>query len=252
MIHIALSLLIGAVTTVVIGLAFGWPHVKVLYGIFPGLIAAVAFFVWRSRIVMKDLQSIMGEVQTFLRPANPMKPTKPDIDRAVAIIEKADHWRRWQPFVGAQLDGQIGMLYYMDNRFKTAVPYLENALNQNWMAKAMLACIHFRKKDYDAMNKVFEEALSGGKKESLLWNTYAWCNWKAGNTDKAIEVLNRAKDKVGSDERTRRNLNALSNGRKMKMHGWNEMWYQFRLETPNQQAMGGGQRFDRRSVYRGR
>jgi tetratricopeptide (TPR) repeat protein len=253
MIHVALSLLVGTVVTVVIGLAFGWPSVKVAYGIVPGIIAAIAFFVWRSRIVMKDLQSIMGEVQQYMKPKNPMKPSKPNIERAVKIIQKGDKWRKWQPFVGAQLDGQIGMLYYMDGKYKTAQPYLEKALNQNWMAKAMLACIHYRRKDQEEMNKVFEEALKGGKKESLLWNTYAWCNWKLGDTDKAIAVLNRGKEKVSSDERTRRNLNALSNGRKMKMHRWAEQWYQFRLEKPRQQQMGpgGGQHFSRRNLYRG-
>lgn len=246
MIHIALSLLVGTVVTILVGLAFGYPGVKVWYGIVPGLIAAIAFFVWRSRVVMKELQSIMAELQSFLTPTNRMKPTKPDMDRAVAILQKGDKWRKWQPFVGSQIDGQIGMLLYMDGRYKESTPYLEKSLNQNWMAKAMLACVHYRKKDYEQMNKTFEDATKGGKKESLLWNTYAWCNWKAGDTDKAISVLNRAKEAVSSDERTRRNLNALSNGKKMKMHAWNEMWYQFRLETPKQQAMGGGPQFSRR------
>ena len=87
------------------------------------------------------------------------------------------------------------------------------------------------------MVDAFEVAVEGSPKEALLWNVYAYCLWKSSQKDKAISVLERALEHVSSDERTRDNLKALQNNKKMKMRGWNMMWYQFHLDTPPQPKM---------------
>ena len=158
-----------------------------------------------------------------------------NIDRAVEILKSGYPIGKWQFFVDQQIDGHIGSILYMGKRYDEAERYLKNSFKKNWVARAMLGVLYYKRKKLDEMIEVFDEAVVANKKESLLWNLYAYCLWKSGRRDKAIDVLNRAIDAGIEDERTERNLKALKNNRKMKMRGWNMMWYQFHLDRPPQQ-----------------
>jgi tetratricopeptide (TPR) repeat protein len=236
--------------TALFGAIFG----RWTYGIFPGIIVGVVVLVLLGRRVMKDVEARMQKVQALLatQERSPAK-MKARVNEAIGVLKGAMKWDRWQPLVAGQLAGQIGQLYFMSERTDEAEPYLVKSSSRNWMAKAMLATIQFRRRDHDAMKANFEAAAKHSKKESLLWNMYAWCMWKQDNIDDAIAILNRAMEHVASDERTQRNLNALKNGKKMKMKGWDMMWYQFRLEKmpqpvhPMQSRQKGN-----KAMYRGR
>ena len=231
MLNLAISLLagigVGALFSILLS---GWG-----YGIIPGLIVTVVVFVVLGRRVLKDLQGRMAEVQKILSPSHPTARTKPRIDDAVAVLQAGiDRWKPWQLFVEGQVCGQIGMLHYLDQRFDLAQPQLEKSSPRNWISKAMLGAIYFRRKRPNEMKEAFESAIRFSPKESLLWNAYAWCLYKRQMRDEAISVLNRAVEKLGAEERTARNLTAVQNSKGMKMKGWNEMWYQFHLEKPPQ------------------
>lgn len=248
MLSFVASLAVAVVVTLVVGMPLG----RIVYGIIPGIIAfGVTWFVIGRR-VMNDLQERMGRVQKMLTPKNPMKPTKPRIDDAVKVLEGGYKWVRWSPFVEGQLAGQIGALYYLDKRFEEARPYLEKSSGRNWVAKAMLGALYYKKKQKDSMVEAFEAALKHSAKESLLWNTYAWCLYKQQDRDGAIAVLNRAVEKLGDEERTAKNLQAVKNSKGMKMKGWSEMWYQFHLEKPPQVSALPTKQFGKRALYRGR
>ena len=247
MLNLAVSLGLGFGFGAAFGaLLGGWG-----YGVIPGMIVAIVAFVVLGRRVLKDLQARMADVQKILTPTNPSARTKPRIDDAVAVLEAGiKKWKPWQFFVEGQVCGQIGMLYYLDQRFDLAQPHLAKSSPRNWISKAMLGAIHFRLKRPDDMKAAFEEAVRYSPKESLAWNAYAWCLYKRQMRDEAIAVLNRAVEKVGSEERTTRNLKAVQNSKGMKMKGWAEMWYQFHLEKPPQMIQQ--QQFGKRSLYRGR
>lgn len=248
MLSVAASLAAAVAVTLLVGLPFG----RVLYGVVPGIIAFGVVWYLIGRRVMNDLQTRMTRVQKLLTPKNPMQQSKPRIDDAVKILLGGYKWVKWSPFVEGQLAGQIGALYYLDQRFDEARPYLEKSSARNWVAKAMLGALHFRRKQTQPMIAAFEQAVKYSAKESLLWNVYAWCLYKQQDRDRAIEVLNRAVAKLGDEERTVKNLQAVQNSKGMKMKGWNEMWYQFHLEKPPQvSALPQGQ-FGKRALYRGR
>lgn len=256
MIHIAASVAVTIVVTAIFSFIFGYPGFKVGFGIIPGVIAGVAFFFWRTRVVMNEVQNIMKDVEKLLQPpqTNPMRPPKPKIDEAIKELGRADKWRRYHPGLGGQLDGQIGIMLFVDGRSHAAEPYLEKSTPRNGTARAMYGVIQYRKKDKEGLKQTFDNLLRFSKKDALLWNTYAWCLDNLGDRDEAIAVLNRARKHVESDEKTAKNLDLLQNNKSMKMQGWGPMWYQFHLEKVPQQVagVGGKQRFDRRSVYRGR
>lgn len=263
MIHIAISVLISAVVTAIFAYLLGGSVTAIGVGILPGLIAGVAFFIWRVRVVTKDMEALMQQMQAILSaPATPRSIQQRDaivkkrIEKSIKILEEGYKWKGWHPGIVGQIDGQIGTLLYIDGQNLPATDYLSRASTRNWVARAMYAAIAYKRDRVEEMKKIFEGTLRWSKKEALLWNTYAWCVWQKGDVDEAIDILNRAQKHVKTDERTQYNLDALRNGRAMKMDFWGEEWAQFRLDDSykrQQQAMAQPQaRMDRRSMYRGR
>jgi tetratricopeptide (TPR) repeat protein len=82
------------------------------------------------------------------------------------------------------------------------------------------------------MKETFDKAVIGSPKESILWGLYAYCLAEAGEPEKARETLEKGLKKIPNDEQLSLNLALLKEGKKMKMTGYGEMWYQFHLEAP--------------------
>ena len=81
--------------------------------------------------------------------------------------------------------------------------------------------------------EAFETAARFNAKQGLLYSVWAWCHWKNGNNDRALQILARGdKEMESKDERLKQNLLNVQNGKKMKMKGYAEQWYQFHLEKP--------------------
>lgn len=234
MYNLIISLVAAIVVTVATGFAFGGGDFEIWYGIVPGLIVFVGVFIFMARRILKQTEVIIGEAQREFKNQN--------IDRGIEVLERARPLARWQFLLGSQIDGQIGSVLFMGKRFDEAESYLKRSFKKNWVAQAQLGVLHYKRKDFAQMKEVFEVAVASNKKESLLWNLYAYTLWKQGKRDEAIEVLNRAMEALGDDDKTERNLKALKNNRKMKMRGWNMMWYQFHLDRPPMQR----QQFRRR------
>lgn len=218
MLNVAIALVAGIIVGVPLALLL-----SPIEGILPGVVViGVAYFLLARRS-MKQLEAVLKVAEKELL-AN-------RIDRAMQIIESGRALGRWQFMVNSQIDAQLGMIHYIRDDAKKAQPYLERAFTRLWITSAMLGAIYFKKKDVDAMRKTFDKTVAVGKKQGLAWSVYAWCEWKMGNTDRAIEILGRGRKVLGeSDERLTSNLLALQNDKKMKMKSYGEQWYQFRLE----------------------
>lgn len=263
MIHIVLSALVGVVVTALFAFLFGGSITAISVGIIPGLIAGIGFFVWKVRVVSKDVEALMNQVQAIMQAPAQVRSIEQQnnlrhqrVKQAIEILEKGYIWKNRHPGIVGQIDGQIGMLLYIDGQNIPATPYLERSSVRNWMSRAMYAATKYKQNKIDEMKSVFEGAIRFNKKEALLWNVYAWCLWSKNDTDGAIEVLNRAQKHLKADARTQSNLDALRNGRPMKMDYWREAWMQFRLDDSlqrqQQAALQPNTRMDRRSMYRGR
>jgi tetratricopeptide (TPR) repeat protein len=229
MYNIIVSLIAATVATVTFGFLFGGGEFVFLYGIFPGLIVGVGTFFYLARRTIKQVEAIMKKAQPELEKRN--------VERAVDIMKEAYSLANWQLFLKSQIDGQIGTVLYAARKYDDAAPFLKNSFSRNWVPQAMLAVLYYKKKKFDQMEETFESAVAHNKKQALLWNLYAYCQWKRNKRDQAIDILNRAVEHVENDEKTRKNLKALQNNRKMKMRGWNMQWYQFHLDKPPQQRI---------------
>jgi Tfp pilus assembly protein PilF len=211
-----------------------------LMALFIAFLVFVGLFYLISRIVMKKITAIMDTVTKDLQGQR--------VEKGIRELQGAFKYGKWQIYVNGQLNAQIGMIYYMKRDFSNAFPYLEKAFFKNWVAMGMLAISYMKRNKNDRMKVTFEKAVQGTPKESLLWNLYAYCLNEIGDTGKAKEVLEKGLKKIPGDERLKYNLEALQEGKKMKMKNYGELWLQFHLERPSaamkQQAaaMGGMKR----------
>jgi predicted Zn-dependent protease len=137
------------------------------------------------------------------------------IDKAVKTLESALVWDKWQPFIGGEIHAQIGMVQYMVKDYLQAEPHLRKASPRNGLAQGLLGALHFQRKEYPEMERAFEGAVKGQKKEGILWAVYAWCLLQHKDRDKALKVMNRGVAANPSDEKLKAGLVALQNDKTM-------------------------------------
>lgn len=187
-------------------------------------VSAVVFagiFMLLTRIIMKKVGALMEVAQRDMM-ANRS-------DKAVKELLAGLKYGAWQIYVKQQIHSQIGTIYYLKRDFKEAVPYLEKGFVRNWVSMSMLAITYMKKNKTSKMVETFGKAVTGNRKEPMIYAVYAFCMDRIGERGKAIEVLKKGISKT-SDERLEENMALLESGKKMKMKAFGDMWYQFHLE----------------------
>lgn len=234
LIAIAVGFAVG--TALALGTDFG-----LVAAVFPGVLAAsIAYFVLARR-TWKKLEALFEVVQREVQAQK--------LEKAVQTLQGGFALAPWQFMVAAQLHSNIGILLYVRQEMDAALPHLEKSFARNWIARGMLGATRYRKRDLEGAKKVFEDAVRANKKEGVLWSLYAWVLEKEGSHEEAIRVLGRGVAANAKDEKLKGNLQALQNGKKLKLGKvYGEQWFQFMLERPPPVfAPQGG----RRALYRG-
>jgi tetratricopeptide (TPR) repeat protein len=241
MYNLLISIAIGV--AVGVALAFG-TEFGLIAAVFPGFLASsVAYFVLARR-TWKKLEALFEVVQREVGAQR--------LEKAVQTLQGGFWLAPWQFLVAAQLHSNIGILLYLRQDMDAALPHLEKSFSRNWIARGMLAVSRYKKRDLDGMRKIFEGALKSNKKEGVLWSAYAWILEKEGRHEEAIRVLGRGVAVNKADEKLKTSLQALQNGKKLKLGKlYGEQWFQFLLERPPPELAGAGFRGNRRALYRG-
>jgi tetratricopeptide (TPR) repeat protein len=243
MYNLLIALAAGAVAAVSVKL-FGFP---VWGGIAPGLIAFFGVFILLGRRIAKRIQVINAAAQKELEsPSMKERERQQRVQKAIKLLEEGLRYERWQFLVGAEVHAQIGMIQYMMKDLEGAQSHFAKAHSRNYMARALEGALHYQKKDYSKMESCFEQAVKSGKKEAVVWAAYAWCEQQRKEKDKALKIMARAVDANPSDDKLKAGLTALQNDKKLKMKGYEPMWWQFGLETPMEVARGPRVQFVRR------
>ncbi len=239
MFNLLIALGSGAVVGGIVWLTMGW-----IAALLPLVFVAVVVYILLARRVGKKIEAVVERATKDLQQGR--------IDNAIRILETAYAYQRQQFLVKAQIDAQIGGIYFMQRKFKEAEPYLRKAFSRQWNAQGMLAAILFRRHQLDDAVKVMEKAVKYGKKEALAWGLYAYMLDKAGRREAAVEVLQRGTKKVPDSEAIKTNILRLQNRDRMKMKPFGDDWYQFQFETPSAKRFGqqppGRQRRSRKAL----
>ena len=236
MINLILSLIIGALSWVACAFIFD----SVWSGLLPFLILTPVAMVVLNRQTAKKVNAIMGRIQPMMMNLQKLPSEaarKHQLTKIADVIKEAYAYSNYQFFLKQQLNSQLGTLYYMQKNFKEAEPYLKDSFIQPGTARAMYACILYKRKETNAMIAQFELSVKLDKRTPLLWNLYAWCLNELKERDKAIAVLNRGLTNNPQDKITQDNLDLIKNSGKINMRPFEMMWYQFLLEDPPQQVI---------------
>jgi tetratricopeptide (TPR) repeat protein len=240
MYNLLLSLATGLLVALAIrfGTSVGWAGAVV-----PGLLVAVGAYLVLARRSWKQLERLFEETQRELQAQR--------VDGALRVLERGFALAPWQFLVESQIHSQMGVLLYVKRDFDGALPHLEQSFSRHWVARAMLGALRYRRRDLAGMERVLEENVKANKKEGLAWSVYAWILEKEGRHDDAVGVLGRAAAANPSDEKVKASLQALQNGKKLKLGKlYAEQWFQFHLEQAPTQLVGpAGARFGRRALY---
>lgn len=219
MINLGISLLVY--TLMLLALNFG-AGLSLLYSALISLLGFAGSFYLLSRRTSQKLTALMEEVQRDMQAGR--------TEKAVKILQSAYPLGKWQFFVTAQIEAQIGCILYLKRDFAQAFGHLQKGFSRHWVAMSMLAICYMKRNKTDKMKASFEKAVAATKNESLPWALYAFCLDKVGDRSKAIEVLEKGIKKGAADDNLLANLEALQEGKKMKMKGYGDLWYQFHLE----------------------
>ncbi|MFN3198586.1 MAG: tetratricopeptide repeat protein [Bradymonadia bacterium] len=228
-----------------------------------GFILGIISFIWVGRRISRRIQAVTQASDRELATLQQLAQQRPGpktqqlvarkFDAAIEVLKRGFIFEKWQLGASTMFNARVGMLLFSKPmlipkaRVAEAIPYLEKArakglkaklLKGMWPAWAMLGVAYYRtKRDLSEVRGVFDGAIKVVKNDGLLYSVYAWILAKEKQTDAAIEVLLAAKKELPSDERIAENLNALQNGKNMKMRSYGEQWYQFGLEKPKAAQM---------------
>lgn len=219
MINLGISLCVYTLLFLALHLATG---LSPLYSALIALLGFAGSFFLLSRRTSAQLTALMEEVQRDMQAGR--------ADRAVKTLQAAYPLGRWQFFVTSQIESQIGSILYLKRDFGQAFEHLRKGFSRHWVAMAMLAICYMKRNKPEQMKIAFEKAVASTKNESLPWALYAYCLEKLGEHKKAIEVLEKGIKKGAADDALLANLEALQEGKKMKMKAYGDLWYQFHLE----------------------
>jgi len=164
-------------------------------------------------------------------------------EKAVEKLKAGYQYGKWQFFVKEQIDSQIGIILYTGKSFEESAPYLKNAFNKNWMAMSMLGALHYRNQEFDSCFKTMDIAIKKNKKQGFVFALYAFFLTEQGDKDKAIEVLTKGVESNPMDDRLSSSLDALKNGKKLKMQNYGNYWLQMHLGGKQQQGAKQYQQF---------
>ncbi len=220
MLNMIISLAISALSTALM-VKFVTDYLPVV-----AVVSIIGFFlpfIIIVKVVMKKVEVVMMAAQRDVQ-AN-------RADKAIASLQSGFKYGAWQFYVKEQIYSQIGSIQYLKRDFNEAIPNLEKGFVRNWVSMAMLAIAYMKKNKTTKMVQTFDKAISGSRKEPMLYALYAFCLEKIGERSKAIAVLEKGLKKTAADERLQENIDLLQAGKKMKMKDFGDIWYQFHLES---------------------
>jgi tetratricopeptide (TPR) repeat protein len=190
--------------------------------VLPGLLATLVALIFLFRRVSARITPIVEEAQRHLQGNRQ--------ELALSTLRSGLRWSRWHPLLAPQLHTQIGALLYTQQNYDEALAELQQGAKNPWESRAFLACCCFKKRDEAGMVKAFEDARKSGEKDDLYWNMYAWCMNAQGKKDEAVKVLKRGLEKLPGNQRLQGSIDALAEGKKLKVQAYGDRWARFGLD----------------------
>lgn len=199
-------------------------HAKAWEAVLIGLTVAIVGAVLLLRRAGAQLDPLMKTVEKHI--------TGGRRELALKALRDGMVLGKWNPLLPAQLRVQIGIMEYVAGNLDVAEEELGKASRYPWLSRAYLGCVHFKRRNEEAMKKAFEDAIKVGEKEGVAYTLYAHCLLAQNKKAEAVEVLERGLKKLPGDHRLENNLELAKEGKKLKTAPYGEDFGRFLLEGP--------------------
>ena len=230
MYNVALSILAGLVTFLVLSLWLG-----PIPAVVPGLIVLAVTLFLLARRVGRQVEAEMAALVPL------MQARKVEEARA-HLTRMKQTYGPWQLMLGGQIDAQLGMIDYLEMKFDEALPKLQAGRFQNWTALACIGCIHWRKGEKDAAWTAFEEAHATSPKDPMLYLVWSTLLSRDGKRTEALQALDQGL-KAMPENQTLLNLQkTIANKKQVSTKHFPQTWYQFFPEDLAKQMVMRGRR----------
>ncbi len=220
MLTVVLSLLLGGLVAGLVRLT-GLVH-SVPGMIMPGLLVSIGVAFFLLRRTGQLISGLVDEAGTHMKGGRK--------EMAIKCLREGLRYSRWNPLLGGQLRAQIGILLYASNDLDGAIRELEKSTKRMWEARAYLGCAYYKKKNDAGMKRAFHDALKSGEKEGLAYTIAAWCLLQRDLRSEAIAVLKKGRELLPNDERLEGHLEAINEGKKLKVAPYGDRWASFLLD----------------------
>lgn len=215
MYNLLIAAALGVVTFVGVALIL-----QPIAGIIPGVLVSLIAILVLTRRTGRQLDAEMQKLVPLLQAQR--------VEEARAHLQGLkDRYARWQVLLEGQIDAQLGMLDYLQMKWDEALPKLQRGRFRNWQAQTCIGAIHARKGAYDQAWEELESASKLAPKELVLYLVYVNLLLKAGERNKALEVLGRGLENLPDNELLQQLQKDVANKRKVRTDRYPETWYQF-------------------------
>lgn len=169
--------------------------------------------------------------------------TKVGVLDSIKILDQAKPLYKWSLLAEKNVNMNKLVLYYSIRQYKEVDELLGKVMVLDPLVGAMKMAREYHKKEFDKVDKTYSSAIRrfSGEKGKLIYSTYAWTLVKRKEIDRALEVLNEAREKT-ADENIERNWQAVANNKigQFSNNFLGEEWYSLHLEKPKQSKSRGG------------
>lgn len=215
MYNVVISLVAGAAVFALVSVLLN-PWAAILPGL---LVTAAAMFFLARRI--------NGIIEAELLKLPPLLEAR-KVDEAEAVLRDVQQkYGRWQLFLDAQLEAQLGMIDYLQMKFDDALPKLDKGSWRNAHALICVGAIHFRKGDKEAAWEALTKAQDADSKELMTHLVHGVLRTRGGDRDGALAAVGRGLEALPDNDQLKRLQRRIANKKKIDVKQLPQTWYQF-------------------------
>ncbi len=219
MYSIIIAFLAGLLSALIIGFISGYFGL----GVFIGIIIMIVTFFFLMRYFSSKLRDIFFLANAELH--------KQKIDKSIEILKSGYNYKNWFFLIPAQIESQIGMIYYTQRKFGDAYKSLQKSNPRIFSAYLMLIIGHIKNNKKDEALKAIPLVMKFNKKEAFVFSVAAYL-FEEEFDDKlaAIDALKKGLKNIPANHNLNEHLLAIQNNKKYKMDHWGDMWLQLMLD----------------------